>query len=162
MQSARPAGVIAANPPRLEAGVRTEVFRPRLLDWGLGLLLSPLLVGLYLLLVPEPPFPRWVGAVVVALDLLLTGMVIGKRTRSRIEVSARGLLVIHDVGTHQADWADVRMAERVGMDEDERLVLVKHAGARFVLDLDGYRDRHKAEIWQRVRDCTSTRAEGLG
>ena len=138
------------------AAAQAEVFRPRVLGWSLGLLLAPLLVGAYLLLAPRPPLPQWAGAAIIGLDLLLTGVIIGKRSRNQIEVSPWGLRVTHDRGTDQAEWADVRSAERVGMDENERLVLVTRGGARIVVDLEGYGDREKAAVWQRVRGYTST------
>jgi|GEM_PF-6848804 len=147
---------LRADPPRSDAAGATEVFRPRVLGWGVGLLLLPLLAGAYLLLAPRPPLPEWAGAAVIGLDLLLTGVIIGKRSRNSVELSPRGLRVTHDRGTDQAEWADVRTAERVRTDENERLVLVTRAGARIVVDLEGYADREKAAVWQRVRGYTST------
>lgn len=151
----RPSAGTAAHPPRAPAGARTEVFCPRVLGWSAGLLFAPLFVASYLLLVPEPPVPRWLGAAVVGLDLLLAGVIIGRRSRNRIELSPRGVLAMDDAGTHQVEWAQVRRVEWVGMD-DVQVALVTHTGARIVLELQGYRDRDQVAIWQRVRGHTSS------
>lgn len=129
----------------------TEVFRPQRLGWGAGLLVAPVLCGAWLLLVPQPPFPRWAGAALIGLDLLLAGVLIGRRGRNAVELSARGLRVTHDAGVHQLEWSDVRSAERTGTDDD--LVLVTHSGARVVVELDGYAEADRAAIWRRVRQA---------
>ena len=52
------------------------------------------------------------------------------------------------------DWAEVRAAERVGM--EDAVVLVTRAGRRTSLDLESYAAADRAAIWRGVRGYTSS------